>query len=173
MLAQPGEARFSGSTGSQTGSKRRQASGHIRRQPAMVGAARSPIRSHSAAVSGWQEAAMPPDAQLNSDAPPGRAVGSFGRVAEMQAELHRWAAADAAAGLMTCSISCMPGAADCVMLRARGPLGSSIPAGARGAARIRPRRGRIGGSVLSAGHVHRLAATAARQGWRLRRLPGW
>jgi len=38
---------------------------------------------------------MPPDAQLNSDAPPGRAVGSFGRVAEMQAELHRWAAADA------------------------------------------------------------------------------
>ena len=38
---------------------------------------------------------MPPDAQLNSDAPPGRAVGSFGRVAEMQAELHRWAVADA------------------------------------------------------------------------------
>ena len=38
---------------------------------------------------------MPPDAPLNSDAPPGRAVGSFGRVAEMQAKLHRWAAADA------------------------------------------------------------------------------
>jgi RNA-directed DNA polymerase len=38
---------------------------------------------------------MPPDAPLNSDAPPGRAVGPFGRVAEMQAKLHRWAAADA------------------------------------------------------------------------------
>ena len=38
---------------------------------------------------------MPPDAPLNSDAPPRRAVGSFGRVAEMQAKLHRWAAADA------------------------------------------------------------------------------
>jgi len=37
---------------------------------------------------------MPPDAPLNSGAPPGRAVGSFGRVAEMQAKLHRWAAAD-------------------------------------------------------------------------------
>jgi len=38
---------------------------------------------------------MPPDAPLNSGALPGRAVGSFGRVAEMQAKLHRWAAADA------------------------------------------------------------------------------
>ncbi len=38
---------------------------------------------------------MPPDARLNSDALPGRAVGSFGRVAGMQAKLHRWAAADA------------------------------------------------------------------------------
>ena len=36
---------------------------------------------------------MPPDAPLNSDAPPVRAMGSFGRVAEMQAKLHRWAAA--------------------------------------------------------------------------------
>jgi len=38
---------------------------------------------------------MPPDAPLNSDATAERALGSFGRVAEMQAKLHRWAAADA------------------------------------------------------------------------------
>ena len=38
---------------------------------------------------------MPSDAPLNSDAPAERALGSFGRVAEMQAKLHRWAAADA------------------------------------------------------------------------------
>ena len=37
---------------------------------------------------------MPPDAPLNSDAPPARAMGPSGRVAEMQAKLHRWAAAD-------------------------------------------------------------------------------
>jgi [ribosomal protein S5]-alanine N-acetyltransferase len=37
--------------GSQTGSQHRQASGHIRRQPAMVSAARSPIRPHSATCS--------------------------------------------------------------------------------------------------------------------------
>ena len=37
---------------------------------------------------------MLPDAPLNSDAPPARAMGLFGRVAEMQAKLHRWAAAD-------------------------------------------------------------------------------
>ena len=37
---------------------------------------------------------MPPDATLNSDAPSARVMGSFGRVAEMQAKLHRWAAAD-------------------------------------------------------------------------------
>jgi len=37
---------------------------------------------------------MPPDAPLNSDAPSARVMGSFGRVAEMQAKLHRWAAAD-------------------------------------------------------------------------------
>jgi RNA-directed DNA polymerase len=37
---------------------------------------------------------MPPDAPLNSDAPPVRAMGPFERVAEMQAKLHRWAAAD-------------------------------------------------------------------------------
>src|SRR5689334_22365091 len=36
---------------------------------------------------------MPPDAPLNSDAPSARVMGSFGRVAEMQAKLHRWAAA--------------------------------------------------------------------------------
>jgi RNA-directed DNA polymerase len=38
---------------------------------------------------------MPSDALLNSSALSGRAVGPFGRVAEMQAKLHRWAAADA------------------------------------------------------------------------------
>ena len=38
---------------------------------------------------------MPPDAPLNSDALPARAAGPDGRVAEMQAKLHRWAAADA------------------------------------------------------------------------------
>jgi len=37
---------------------------------------------------------MPQDALLNSDALVDRAVGSFSRVAEMQAKLHRWAAAD-------------------------------------------------------------------------------
>jgi RNA-directed DNA polymerase len=37
---------------------------------------------------------MPPDAPLNSDALPVLAVGPYGRVAEMQAKLHRWAAAD-------------------------------------------------------------------------------
>jgi RNA-directed DNA polymerase len=37
---------------------------------------------------------MPPDAPLNSDAPSARVMGSFGRVAEMQAKLHRRAAAD-------------------------------------------------------------------------------
>jgi RNA-directed DNA polymerase len=37
---------------------------------------------------------MPSDAPLNSDAPPARAMGPFERVAEMQAKLHRWAAAD-------------------------------------------------------------------------------
>jgi RNA-directed DNA polymerase len=36
---------------------------------------------------------MPPDAPLNSDAPSARVMGSLGRVAEMQAKLHRWAAA--------------------------------------------------------------------------------
>ena len=35
------------------------------------------------------------DAPLNSGALPGRAEGPSGRVAEMQAKLHRWAAADA------------------------------------------------------------------------------
>jgi RNA-directed DNA polymerase len=37
---------------------------------------------------------MPPDAPLNSDAPPARAMGPFERVAEMQAKLRRWPAAD-------------------------------------------------------------------------------
>jgi RNA-directed DNA polymerase len=37
---------------------------------------------------------MPPDAPLNSDAPPVLAMGPYGRVAGMQAKLHRWAAAD-------------------------------------------------------------------------------
>src|SRR5215470_10501632 len=37
---------------------------------------------------------MPPDAPLNSDALPVQAMGPYGRVAEMQAKLHRWAAAD-------------------------------------------------------------------------------
>lgn len=37
---------------------------------------------------------MPQDAPLNSDAPAGRAGGPVGRVAKMQAKLHRWAAAD-------------------------------------------------------------------------------
>ena len=37
---------------------------------------------------------MPQDALVNSDAPVDRAVGPFGRVAEMQAKLHRWAVAD-------------------------------------------------------------------------------
>jgi RNA-directed DNA polymerase len=37
---------------------------------------------------------MPQDAPLNGGAPPGRALGPYGRVTEMQAKLHRWAAAD-------------------------------------------------------------------------------
>ena len=52
VLAQPGG--ISGSPaprGSQTGSQRRQVSGHIRRQPAMVGAARWPIRPRPATCS--------------------------------------------------------------------------------------------------------------------------
>lgn len=38
---------------------------------------------------------MPPDAPLNSEAPPVRAMGPYGRIAEMQARLHRWATAGA------------------------------------------------------------------------------
>jgi RNA-directed DNA polymerase len=37
---------------------------------------------------------MPEDAPPNGDAPPDRVVGPLGRVSEMQAKLHRWAAAD-------------------------------------------------------------------------------
>jgi RNA-directed DNA polymerase len=37
---------------------------------------------------------MPQDASLNSDAMSGPVLGSFGRVAEMQAKLHRWAATE-------------------------------------------------------------------------------
>jgi RNA-directed DNA polymerase len=37
---------------------------------------------------------MPQDAPLNSDAPPARVLGPYGRVVEMQTKLHRWAAAD-------------------------------------------------------------------------------
>ncbi len=37
---------------------------------------------------------MPQDAPLNSDALAARTVGPWGRVAGMQAKLHRWAAAD-------------------------------------------------------------------------------
>jgi len=37
---------------------------------------------------------MPEDAPPNGDAPPERALGPFGRVSEMQAKLHRWAAAE-------------------------------------------------------------------------------
>jgi RNA-directed DNA polymerase len=37
---------------------------------------------------------MPQDAPPNGGAPPGRVVGPYGRVTEMQAKLHRWAAAD-------------------------------------------------------------------------------
>ncbi|MBB5871932.1 RNA-directed DNA polymerase [Allocatelliglobosispora scoriae] len=41
-----------------------------------------------------KEAVMPQDATPNGDAPPERAVGPYRRVVEMQAKLHRWAAAD-------------------------------------------------------------------------------
>ncbi|GAA0711451.1 reverse transcriptase domain-containing protein [Dactylosporangium roseum] len=37
---------------------------------------------------------MPEDAPSNGDAPPEPAIGPFRRVSEMQAKLHRWAAAD-------------------------------------------------------------------------------
>ena len=37
---------------------------------------------------------MPQDAPSNGGAPPERTLGPFGRVTEMQAKLHRWAAAD-------------------------------------------------------------------------------
>jgi RNA-directed DNA polymerase len=37
---------------------------------------------------------MPEDAPPNGDAPAGPVLGPFGRVSEMQAKLHRWAAAD-------------------------------------------------------------------------------
>ena len=37
---------------------------------------------------------MPQDAPPNGGAPTGRSWIAFGRVAEMQAKLHRWAAAD-------------------------------------------------------------------------------
>ena len=37
---------------------------------------------------------MPQDAPPNGDAPAGRTLGPYGRVTEMQAKLHRWAAAD-------------------------------------------------------------------------------
>jgi RNA-directed DNA polymerase len=40
------------------------------------------------------DAAMPEDASPNGDAPQPRPVGSWTRVSEMQAKLHRWAAAD-------------------------------------------------------------------------------
>jgi RNA-directed DNA polymerase len=38
---------------------------------------------------------MPQDAPSNEGAPPERVLGPYGRVVEMQAKLHRWAAADA------------------------------------------------------------------------------
>jgi RNA-directed DNA polymerase len=38
---------------------------------------------------------MPQDAPPNGGAPTGRVLGPYGRVTEMQAKLHRWAAADA------------------------------------------------------------------------------
>ena len=37
---------------------------------------------------------MPQDAPPNGGAPAGRVLGPYGRVTEMQAKLHRWAAAD-------------------------------------------------------------------------------
>ncbi len=37
---------------------------------------------------------MPKDAPPNGGAPAGRVLGPYGRVTEMQAKLHRWAAAD-------------------------------------------------------------------------------
>jgi RNA-directed DNA polymerase len=37
---------------------------------------------------------MPQDASPNGGAPPERVLGPYGRVTEMQAKLHRWAAAD-------------------------------------------------------------------------------
>jgi RNA-directed DNA polymerase len=42
----------------------------------------------------WMEAAMPKDAPVNTGAAPGEVVGPHQRVSEMQAKLHRWAAAD-------------------------------------------------------------------------------
>jgi hypothetical protein len=52
----PGRRRCPPVPGSQTGSQRRQASGHIRRQPAMVGAARLPIRPRPATSSDGADA---------------------------------------------------------------------------------------------------------------------
>jgi RNA-directed DNA polymerase len=47
--------------------------------------------------SGWREmeAVVPEDAPPNGGAPLGGLVGPYRRVSEMQAKLHRWAAADA------------------------------------------------------------------------------
>src|SRR3954454_15368475 len=47
----------------------------------------------AAAVTSSKEAAMPTDAPVNAGAPAGREI-PFDRVSEMQAKLHRWAAAD-------------------------------------------------------------------------------
>jgi RNA-directed DNA polymerase len=40
------------------------------------------------------EAVMPKDAPVNVGAAPGEVLGPHRRVSEMQAKLHRWAAAD-------------------------------------------------------------------------------
>src|ERR1700739_2019377 len=48
----------------------------------------------AAAVSRREEAAMPQDAPPNGSAPDRAPQGPWSRVAEMQAKLHRWAAAD-------------------------------------------------------------------------------
>jgi hypothetical protein len=59
--------------GSQTGSQHRQASGHIRRQPAMVGAARWPIRPHPATCSDGTDA---PEKRTASGSTPPLTTGS-------------------------------------------------------------------------------------------------
>ena len=105
----PGRRRCPPVPGSQTGSQRRQASGHIRRRPAMVGAARLPVRPRPA-TSGDV-----------ADAPEKRKVGTVcHRGAEIGTAAHgtpprglAWAASSSlgreSAGELLAKSACPPG----------------------------------------------------------------